>query len=240
MHMISPLYDQLVNLLRKKIDNEMQPNEKLPSERDLSKQYGLSRNTVRQALHELEIMGYIYRRHGKGTFVSNQNRQMTNLSAAYSFSEQMRSLGHEPKTKNLYLKSIVANKFFAEKLNVSLGQRIYKLKRVRIADDQPMMVERTYSPQHLFLGLSVDKLAYRALYKVFEEDYGEKVHIADETFRASIVSGNDAKLLEVPDGSPCLKLTRTSFDQKNQIIEYTLSVARSDQFVYSVRHMPDQ
>ncbi len=66
-----PLYDQLLNLLIEKIENEMEADTMLPSERELSKRYGLSRTTVRLALQELEKLGYIYRQHGKGTFVSD-------------------------------------------------------------------------------------------------------------------------------------------------------------------------
>ena len=60
-----PLYDQLVDLLKEKIETELEPNTKLESERELSNRYGLSRTTVRLALQELEKMGYIYRRHGR-------------------------------------------------------------------------------------------------------------------------------------------------------------------------------
>ena len=86
-----PLYDQLVDLLREKIENDMEPGDLLPSERELSERYGLSRTTVRLALKELETLGLISRKHGKGTFVSDSSREATNLMGAYSFTEQMRS-----------------------------------------------------------------------------------------------------------------------------------------------------
>ena len=62
--MKQPLYDQLVDILQNRIENELRPNDLLPSERELSKRYGLSRTTVRLALQELENLGLIYRRHG--------------------------------------------------------------------------------------------------------------------------------------------------------------------------------
>ena len=79
-----PLYDQLVDILRDKIENEMEPGDLLPSERELSERYGLSRTTVRLALKELETLGLISRRHGKGTYV-------TDLSG-----DQVRRRPHEP------------------------------------------------------------------------------------------------------------------------------------------------
>ena len=66
-----PLYEQLANMLRYRIENEMDPDDPLPSERELSDSYGLSRTTVRLALQELEHMGLIYRQRGRGTFVAD-------------------------------------------------------------------------------------------------------------------------------------------------------------------------
>ena len=105
-----PLYDQLVTLLKEKIEKEYVANTLLPSERELSSTYGLSRTTVRLALQELEKLGYIYRRHGKGTFVSNIRESALNLSNTYSFTEQMKSLGKTPRTDVLSFQKIEANK----------------------------------------------------------------------------------------------------------------------------------
>ena len=74
-----PLYDQLVDLLHEKIENEMGPGDMLPSERELCETYGLSRTTVRLALAELERQGLVTRQHGRGTFVSESVREATNL-----------------------------------------------------------------------------------------------------------------------------------------------------------------
>ena len=93
-----PLYDQLVDLLLSKIENEMSPGDVLPSERELCETYGLSRTTVRLALAELETQGYVVRKHGKGTFVADTSREATNLMGTYSFTEQMRKMGRVPKT----------------------------------------------------------------------------------------------------------------------------------------------
>lgn len=232
-----PLYDQLVDLLKEKIETELEPNTKLESERELSNRYGLSRTTVRLALQELEKMGYIYRRHGKGTYVSDLSKKANNITSAYSFTEQMKALGKQPKTVILEFETIEANKYFASKLQVSLGEPLYKMKRLRLADDEPMMLERTYLPVKKFWHLTQKLLETKPLYDLFSQDFQQVVHIAEEEFYASIVRNKDMSYLEIAEGSAVLNLVRTTYNINNEVIEYTLSVARADQFHYQVRHI---
>lgn len=232
-----PLYDQLVDLLKEKIEAELEPNTKLESERELSNRYGLSRTTVRLALQELEKMGYIYRRHGKGTYVSDLSKKAKNITSAYSFTEQMKALGKQPKTVILEFETIEANKYFASKLQVSIGEPLYKMKRLRLADDEPMMLERTYLPVKKFWNLTQKLLETKPLYDLFSQDFQQVVHIAEEEFYASIVRNKDMSYLEIAEGSAVLNLVRTTYNINNEVIEYTLSVARADQFHYQVRHI---
>ncbi|HBA0673512.1 TPA: GntR family transcriptional regulator, partial [Enterococcus faecium] len=138
------LYYQLVEILKQRIENSMVAHDKLPSERELTSFYGVSRTTVRLALQELEKMGYIYRQHGKGTFVSELRTNATDLAGAYSFTEQMRAMGKHPETKILAFKKIEATKYLASHLNVQLGEPLFQLDRLRLADDLPMMIEKSY------------------------------------------------------------------------------------------------
>lgn len=85
-----PVYSQLVDVLRKEIKNNYQPNDKLLSEREIMRKYAVSRNTVREALSELENIGYIYRQRGKGTFVANMIDYTQKIGDEYSFTEQMK------------------------------------------------------------------------------------------------------------------------------------------------------
>ncbi|KRO16378.1 GntR family transcriptional regulator [Lacticaseibacillus saniviri] len=232
-----PLHEQLVDLLREKIENKMEPHEQLPSERELTKTYQVSRNTVRLALDELETMGYVYRQHGRGTFVLNKEREATDLSTTYSFSEQMQAMGKTAETKILYLHTIEANKYIAENLNLPLGAKVYKLKRIRIGDGMPLMVERTYLPGTIFPDFTVDLLNNTALYSVMKDHYHVTIAEANEAFFASSIGANDANLLAVPADSPGLNVQRTTYSDHHNVIEYTLSVARSDQFVYQVHHI---
>lgn len=231
-----PLYDQLVDILTDKIEHEYRPGDLLPSERELSDRYGLSRTTVRLALQELERLGMVIRQHGRGTFVADRSSQTTNLSQAYSFSEQMRSMGREPSTTILEFSVIEADKNLAEHMSTRIGERLYKIKRLRSADDMPMMVERSYLPVRKFMTLKRPMLEKKALYDIVEQDFREKIGVAEEEFFASIARPADAHLLDISEGAPVLDLIRTTYNTSNEIVEYTLSVARADQFKYKVYH----
>ncbi|MBO0448221.1 GntR family transcriptional regulator [Enterococcus sp. MJM12] len=231
-----PLYDQLVELLKEKIENEYEANMMLPSERELSDVYGLSRTTVRLALQELEKIGYIYRQHGKGTFVSDLKESSFNLQSMYSFTEQMKSLGRHPETRVLDFETIEANKFLATKFNVKLGTKLIKMKRLRSADGEPLMLERTYLPLNKFLSLTKEDLDQKALYDIFREDYNEIVKVAEEELFANIARPKDAPFLDIREGAPVLTLMRKTYNQANEIIEFTYSVARADHFRYKIVH----
>ena len=232
-----PLYDQLVDILVNEINTKLKTNEKMMSEREICQKYDVSRTTVRLALSELENMGYIYKRHGKGTFVAALSQGKQNLMDNYSFTDQMRESGKAPQTKVLFFKIVLSNQYISDKMGVDLGTEVYRLKRLRLADGIPMMVETSYIPVKEFQGLEESRIAKKPLYEIFKEDYNELVKVADEEFSVSLLTDKEALLLESEDDGACLRLKRTSYNKANIVIEFTLSTARSDQFVYKVRHI---
>lgn len=231
-----PLYDQLVDVLRDKIQNELKPGDLLPSERELTERYGLSRTTVRLALRELENLGLVVRRHGKGTFVASAETPATNLSQTYSFTEQMRELGRVPTTDILEFGRIEADKYLAAHMGVRIGDPAFVLRRLRSADGVPMMLERTYLPVRRFLSLTRDQLEGVSLYDVMEGAFHERIRLAEEEFSASIARPEEARILGVKEGSPVLDLVRTTTNDDGEVVEFTLSVARADQFRCKVSH----
>lgn len=231
-----PLYDQLVDILSEKIEHEFRPGDLMPSERDLSERYGLSRTTVRLALQELERLGLVVRQHGRGTFVADRSAQTTNLMQSYSFTEQMRAMGRVPSTTIIEFGEFEADRNLCEHMGVRIGERLFKLVRLRSADGIPMMIECSYLPVRKFLSLKRPLLEKKPLYEIIEQDFHEKIRVAEEEFFASIARPADAHLLDISEGAPVLDLVRTTFNTSNEVVEYTLSVARADQFKYKVFH----
>lgn len=224
----------LVDTLRYKVIAKMSPNDKIPSERKLVDTYKVSRTTVRNALDELELMGIVYRQHGSGTFVAYRPQNITNLADTFSFTSTMKKKGVESRTKVLFLKERPAGEYPAKMLHVQEGQPIYELKRVRYVDDDPMMVERIYLNKKVFKKLSIKQVEKTSLYEMFDEEFHVHPYKADESCTASLIGAEYNKLLNVPTGTPCLKIERLTTDFDGKILGFSLNVARADKFVYHI------
>lgn len=229
-----PLYSKLIDKIIEMIST-MEFSEKLPSERELCEIYKMSRTTVRQAMYELELNGYVTKIHGKGTFVAKPNDFKEDLSNYYSFSRQTLAMGKTPSARISEFHVEVANKYTQEKMQMEKGAKVIRFVRLRYADDVPMMLETTFIPYAKFSTLTKKHLLEKSLYDIFEEEYHKKIVKVVEQFSASNVTQKQAEALDIPSGSACLKIMRTSYDAKGNVVEVTHSLARSDQFVYKTQ-----
>lgn len=232
-----PLYNQLIDLLINKIETKYEPNHKLMSEREICQLYDVSRTTVRLALIELENLGYIYKVHGKGSFIAKRSKDRKNLVENYSFTENMKELNKTPETIIVSFERIPVNKHLNDIMDLKQNEGAYRLERIRLANGKPMMYEISFLPISVFSDLTLHKLKSKPLYDLFNQDYKETVYYADEEFSASVMSEKEAEMLNQKNQDPCLRIQRLSYNEQEKIIEYTRSVARSDQFVYKVRLM---
>lgn len=233
--MTEPLYKRIIQDLEDKIRKDMKPNQKLPSERQLLDQYHVSRNTIRLALADLEERGIIYRLHGKGTFVSTTYLSQTNLASMYSFTEQMRQMGHKPSTDNRTFKLVDPEKEVIDQLNLAKGEKVYKLVRVRYADGIPMMYGETYLPENMFPDLKLSDLNKDTLYGVLKNKYNERSVLAFEDVQAVSLNKEESEILKTKLGAPSLKIYRRTINENNLPIEFTKTLARGDKFIYRSR-----
>lgn len=228
-----PLYLQMMNQLIKEINDKVyQEHEKLPSEREFCELYGVSRITVRQALQELTLEGYIYKEHGKGTFVApkSYNQKLVKL---YSFTEEMKKLGKHPRTKVISFKKMSVDERLAMKMGIEPLADVFQVVRLRIADDEVLLYETSYLPRTVFPHLTEADLIQKPMYDVFKDDYQIGVTRAIERFSATNVRSEEAKYLEVNPSHPAMLITRYAYNEET-LIEYTISVARGDKFDYTV------
>lgn len=228
-----PLYLQLMDIIIEEIENNMQEGDQIPSEREICEKYDVSRSTVRQAVAELEREGYIYKVHGKGTFVSPKKLNQ-DLIKFYSFTEEVKKMGKTPCSKVLKFEVIGVNSKISSKMKINEGEAVYKFTRLRLSDNVPMMLEVTYMPYDRFPGITKDDLEKEALYDLLRNRFNTDITMAEETFQPILASEEEVAILEIAESTPSLKIERFTYEN-NSIIEYTVSIARGDKFKYRVR-----
>lgn len=227
-----PRYYQLKEIMRDKIRNgEWQPGDLIPSERELGEQYGISRMTARQAITELVNEGLFYREQGKGTFVSHSKiaQQLIRLTG---FTEDIQARGQRPGTKVISARMAPADEITAERLRIKQGQQVFRLQRLRLADDEPLAVELS---QISFIGcerLLGDDLEQQSLYRLLETRYGLPLMEAEQELEAGLVSNEEALLLKLPIGSPVLFTRRTTYTERDQPIEYAKAVYCGSKYTF--------
>lgn len=229
----TPLYLQLMNILIDIIENKLEENDQILSEREICEIYNVSRTTVRQAMDELEKEGYIYKIHGKGTFVSPK-RMNQDLISFYSFTEEMKKIGKTPTSEVTGFEIVDAGDKISKIFKIDREELLYKVSRIRKADEVHMMYETTYLPFNRFKGITREQLEEKPMYDVLIKNFNTKITSAEEYFRPILTNKLESIYLDIKEGSPSLKIERFTYENTN-VIEYTVSVARGDKFKYRVK-----
>ena len=229
----SPLYYQLAEIIINDIkEKNLQENDRILTEREYCEKYNLSRSTVRQAIAYLEKKGYIYKVQGCGTFVSSRVMKQK-LLKFYSFTEEVKKQGKTPSSKILSFKEKKADEKICKELNINKDDKVYELQRLRLADDEVVMYEKTYLLEKKMQGLSKNILLENPLYDILQNRYNISFTKATERFSVLLADENIAEILTIPQGSPIIRLQRWTYAGM-EIIEYTVSLVRGDRFEFEV------
>jgi DNA-binding GntR family transcriptional regulator len=199
---------------------------RLPSERELSDSYRITRMTVRQALRQLEAEGLIYRLDRRGWFVS-PSRLRYNPTANMGFTENVRSQGKVPGTLLLSKEMIPASSWATKYLAVTEGEPVFLIRRLRSIDDRAVLVEQLYVNATRCPKL-LERPLEQSLTDLLEKHYGIVERRARITMRPTALNEVQAQALQVAVGTPGLYLTRTILDQFDNVIEFDQEFWRHD------------
>lgn len=228
-----PIYHQLEESIKQLIESgQLKPGDALPSEREYSEQFGISRMTVRQAIINLVNERFLYRVRGKGTFVMEQKFEQ-NLQGLTSFTEDMKARGMEASSKLINFEIIPADAKLASALNIQEHGPVYKIKRIRLAENIPMALERTYISANLVQGLT-SEIVKNSLYYYVEETLHMKIAGGTQVIEASIANKEEVKLLEIPELSPVMIMERSSKLEDNTVFEIVKSTYRADRYKFMI------
>ncbi|MEU9830460.1 GntR family transcriptional regulator [Streptosporangium sp. NPDC048047] len=223
-----PKYFQLREILLDMIESdELVIGTAIPSERELCQRFGLSRMTVRQAVDHLVSEGRLQRVPGKGTFVARPKIEMA--LRLTSFSDEMRSRGMEPGSRDLDRRVVRASAHLARELGIRPGEEVHFIERLRTADAEPMCIERAHIPVSLAPDLGDHDLSGRSLYALLETRYGLVLDAGELTIDGGIADPGDADLLKLPRGGAVLLLQRRSF-AGGVCAELGVSTYRADRY----------
>ncbi len=229
-----PIYYQLKELLRENIvSRKWTPGTMIPSERELSERYEISRMTVRQALGELTREGILYREKGKGTFVAEPKIQQA-LTSLTSFSEDMQTRGKHSGGKVLRLALVSAPVRVMEALKVSPDQKVLLLKRLRMAEEAPIAVESCFLHFPNVQDLLNENFENTSLYSLLSQKFEITPTRAQQKVEAGLCSSREKELLMIEAGAPVLRNRRITFDQTGRVFEYTESAYRADRYIFQV------
>jgi GntR family transcriptional regulator len=234
----SPLYIQIAESLLDRIESgELSPGTRLPPERELSKSFGVTRATVREALKVLEERGLLSRRQGQGTFVATPKieRQASKL---VPFTKGMERRGYKAEIRLITLEKIPAEAPMAAELDILVGESIYFIHRLRLINNEPVLIERLFVPEARFSGLERYDLAHRSLYEVMEVEYGIEVARARQSLEPVSATDYEAELLGIKPRSPLMLERRLTFDQYDRPVERARDLFRGDRFRFVTELAP--
>ena len=224
-----PLYYQLKEQIRKDILNGgYKEGDLIPSERELSDQYSLSSTTIRRALNDLVQENFLERKAGKGTFV-RLKKVKRDLRKVIGFTKNMQEMGLTPSTLVLSKKIVKANAYARLKLDLEKESEIVRLKRLRLANDIPMMLETRYIRTDLCPGIETEELD-SSLWKVFEEKFGLKPNRHSQNMNIAVVSGHSANMLTLEEGTYVFLIKGVTYVRDNLPIECEESFYRTDKY----------
>jgi len=229
-----PRYYQLANILRDQISNgKLDAHQPIPSERQLETIYSVSRTTIRQAIDLLVRQGFLYREHGRGTFVSPQKLQK-GISELTSFSEDMKQRGLVPGQKILEIGYVQPPQKVRQHLELPEGSgQVLRIERLRLGDGVPMGVQTSFYNLPEGQSITEEELEQGgSIYRILQEKFHLIPTEADETLEVALATPREASLLQIEPGSPLLLSERTTYSQNRRVFEFVKILYRGDRYRY--------
>jgi len=200
----------------------------IPAERGLAAELAVSRPTLRAAIGDLVHEGLLVRRHGSGTYVAEPKLALP--LALTSFSEDMRRRGLRPGSRVRSFAIEPAGARVGQRLRVSPATRVVAIERLRLADDEPMAVERLHVPAVLVPGLQARDLEGASFYDLLEARYGVRVTAGRQTIEPTVTDEEESAALGLPLHAPAFLFERVSESQAGEAVELVRSVYRGDRY----------
>ena len=215
---------------------KLTPGMRIPSENEIIEKYGVSNTTARKALHELYEGRWVVKIKGKGTFVHAQG-VVRSVDRILSFTRNMIEAGFTPSSKVLH--HSVLKKGYMAMINgrrYSMQGPVFKIHRLRFADDVPMMLEVRYISLSLCPGIDKVDLS-GSLYSAYRERFGLELTEIHQMLSAHMIEPEEASFFDLHRSTPGFLVDGVTFCGREIILEMEKSIYRGDRYTFAVRAM---
>jgi GntR family transcriptional regulator len=227
-HDSPPLYSRVETVLASEIaEGDLKVGDQLPTEDSLIARFEVSRVTVRRAIQNLVTRGLVEIRRGKGTFVAPPKitQELTELTG---FVEDMHALGRKPSARLLGKEIVTADATVATQLALTKGERVVRIRRVRLADGVPLSFDETYLPIEIGRKIITNNLKVEPIFSLLERRYDVPLVEAEYKLDAVLAEAEVAGALKVKQGSPIFRIERTSYSRGGRPVDYERLHYRGD------------
>jgi GntR family transcriptional regulator len=235
-----PLYKQLKKSLYDQIETGLfKPGQMIPSERNLCRQYNMSRITVRRCIEEMTNEGLLYRKHGKGTFVSPAKVKQ-GLARIVTFSRTVLELGMKPSTAILSIETIAADVHIAKVFALSIATFFQKLVLLGMGDEDPLVLYESYFPMKIGQKMVSEALNREkkgmpfSTYDLYGEPTGILPATVNQTFEATAADDRLSQVLKLKKGVPVLLITSIFLNGNQEPLEFRKATYRADRYKFHI------
>lgn len=224
----TPLYHQLYLLLRHQIlSGALQFGARLPSEDALATRFDVSRITAKRSLNDLAEEGLVTRTRGRGTTVVHRAPRVTQQDGMSGLLDNLSAIVDMTEVKVLSLDYEPASPEIAMRLGIEVGDQVQKAERLRSKGNTPFSFMTTFVPDSIGRSFDAAELARNPILQLIERS-GVTIHEAKQTITANAALPLIAKELEVPAGSPLLRIDRSVHDEDGRVVQYIEVLYRPD------------
>jgi len=226
-----PMYRIIEQDLRVAIlDGKFKQGDLVPSETELSAKYSVTRMTVRQAINNLVVDGYIYCHKGRGTFVTFNKREMEKQDKPFfSFTNEMKGLDSPVTTTVLSFEKQTADEIIAMRLQLKIGDPIIYVERLRRSENTPVAYERVYLPANMYRDLEPD-IFTGSFHDYVQEKLNWKIRNCVRAIEARGVAKRVAELLHQKEGEPSLYVSSVTYLENGRAFVYSRCYFHGEHF----------
>lgn len=229
--MKKPRYLQIADVLIDKINSgELAVGSILPTEGNLQTEFDVSRVTIRKAMQVLVDKDLLFRQRGSGTYVKAPRAKHNALQLS-GFVEEVSAQGKTPSSKIITFELLECEQDVADKLGIEVGEEVYSIRRLRMIDDEPEVLEHTYLPVALFPDLSIEAMR-NSKYDYIENTKGLKIHLARQSVKPQILDKDTASELNIDIYQPVIRVDSVGELVNGDIFEYTIHYFKVEQYSF--------